>query len=672
MSLSKASKTKLICLALLLQSPWSNVSGTSTTTCSSSDPDLDYSGSDCAHDYTELVNPYLSTVSATTRTDVFHFLKYLRDLPDATYNWYTFWEATKQDPDISHCNAIQPIPESEIPSTNCLCQLNFVCDDICDDQIQEIWIDTAHNLILEDPYKIPYEFGATTADCSRVLSKIASYKKLCGDTEIYQVIEECANGTPNPATPPVNTQSTPSPTTSTTSTTLHSGYGSTASPTSSTTAAPIATTPSPTEANVIDTPSPTSVIISEQTTTLKPTPAPIKSESVSDKPTEAPSTTYQPTSIFEYPYNYQYGYGTSGAHDTDEDTQLDIQESFGTPSTTLNDSLAMSQFEDSHPFANLLLVSLIILGFCVFVAWYAKKNQITSDDGMGREDDNGYLWGLNKSSPSSAEQNMMGSAGMDGNKRGRIRHKKLSDFDDGRLDQRMKIQMTMNEHNDDLLAITPDHIGRLQTRGNDMSHLHVKSKVKMNKKRTKRKGKGGAFQQLNDDDEQNDEDDYDGSTTDSEDGVDMMKMRDDYYASQTFSKKLVDTLGDIHDTVKVTAAAVKTKLSKKEQTVVVPMQIKAAKKEKKKKYPFTIVEDDATTDGFDLSDENESSGSEDPVEVRMNIHGRKIKQPMALPTFDEEEQVNEGKKKKRHKKKKKRKREKKKRRKKEEKKEIVT
>ena len=80
--------------------------------------------------------------------------------------------------------------------------------------------------------------------------------------------------------------------------------------------------------------------------------------------------------------------------------------------------LALNQ--TSNPFPNLLLVSLIILGFCVFVAWYAKKNQLeNSDDGMGRrgnDDSNGYLWGLNKEnnktdninnlSPSS-EDNMM-------------------------------------------------------------------------------------------------------------------------------------------------------------------------------------------------------------------------------------------------------------------------
>merc|ERR1712218_376831 len=156
-------------------------------------------------------------------------------------------------------------------------------------------------------------------------------------------------------------------------------------------------------------------------------------------------------------------------------------------------------------------------------------------------------------------------------------------------------------------------------------------------KKTKRKGKGGAFSQLKDHDDPMGDDDDSMSSTDSEDGVDMMKMRDQYYASQTFSKKLADTLGDIHDTVKVTASAVKNKLTKKEQTVVVPMQIKKSKK----KQPFTMVEDNETTDGFDLSVDSSNSTQENEyredseTEVRMNIHGRKIKQPMKLPTFDD-------------------------------------
>merc|ERR1711994_299244 len=101
---------------------------------------------------------------------------------------------------------------------------------------------------------------------------------------------------------------------------------------------------------------------------------------------------------------------------------------------------------------------------------------------------------------------------------------------------------------------------------------NVRNQKNKQKVRTRRRGKGGSFEQL-DDDEMDDDDDGISDSDDSEDGVDMMKMRDQYYASQTFSKKLADTLGDITETVSATAHAVKTKLSKKEQTVVRPMRM---------------------------------------------------------------------------------------------------
>merc|ERR1712129_566978 len=76
------------------------------------------------------------------------------------------------------------------------------------------------------------------------------------------------------------------------------------------------------------------------------------------------------------------------------------------------------------------------------------------------------------------------------------------------------------------------------------------------------------------------------------------------------------------------------------------------------------------SDGFDLESDTESETAsdefrEDPAtKVRMNVHGRRIKQPMALPTFEEEEdeadsEDREETKKSRKKKKKKRKRRKK-------------
>ena len=102
------------------------------------------------------------------------------------------------------------------------------------------------------------------------------------------------------------------------------------------------------------------------------------------------------------------------------------------------------------------------------------------------------------------------------------------------------------------------------------------------------------------------------SESSGSDGVHTMKIRDQYYASQTFSKRQTDTLGDIHDTVTQIANAVKVKLSEKEQTVAVPMnmQIKQQQQEKNKeekekkkkgKRPFMMVEDNETTDAFDLS-----------------------------------------------------------------------
>ena len=254
------------------------------------------------------------------------------------------------------------------------------------------------------------------------------------------------------------------------------------------------------------------------------------------------------------------------------------------------------------------------------------------------------------------------------NGRGKSRHKKLmSQFDDDELDQEMNIiqmgQMNTNNNND-LLAITPDHVGRLQTRGVAPNQLAPKiphkskrnNKKQNNIKRTKRRGKGGKFEQVKDDEDPCPDD---SESDDSESGQDMMKMRDQYYASQTFGKKLVDTLGDIHDTVKVTAQAVKTKLIKKEPTVVRPMQMggggggKKTKRNKKdkKRQPFTMVNEEETSDGFDMSGDDDSASTQEDeyredseTEVRMNIHGRKIKQPMKLPTFDDddEEEVDLG------------------------------
>merc|ERR1712129_370470 len=101
-----------------------------------------------------------------------------------------------------------------------------------------------------------------------------------------------------------------------------------------------------------------------------------------------------------------------------------------------------------------------------------------------------------------------------------------------------------------------------------------------------------------------------------------------------------------------TANAVKVKLSKREQTVVVPMDMQRRmqmlakqKKQKNTKRPFMMVEDDdETTECLYLSEDASSKSTQEneyredsETEVRVNLHGRKIKQPMALPTFEDEE-----------------------------------
>merc|ERR1719334_2221868 len=93
---------------------------------------------------------------------------------------------------------------------------------------------------------------------------------------------------------------------------------------------------------------------------------------------------------------------------------------------------------------------------------------------------------------------------------------------------------------------------------------------------------------------------------------------------------------------------------------------------RKKMKPFVrgsvqMGDEESDGDGFDLESDTESESEssmrsdeyrEEPVtKTRMNVHGRRIKQPMALPTFDEEEDEESVEKKKSKKKKKKRKKE---------------
>ena len=117
------------------------------------------------------------------------FHDHLKELPNDDYVWYDFWQNQKGSLDINYCNAIMPIHDEL--STACLCQLPIICDDICDKDIGHIFVDTVNAFFEEDPYAIPYDLGVTHSDCSNVMTLITDYKALCGDTEIYKVIEDC-------------------------------------------------------------------------------------------------------------------------------------------------------------------------------------------------------------------------------------------------------------------------------------------------------------------------------------------------------------------------------------------------------------------------------------------------------------------------------------------------
>merc|ERR1712129_508750 len=146
------------------------------------------------------------------------------------------------------------------------------------------------------------------------------------------------------------------------------------------------------------------------------------------------------------------------------------------------------------------------------------------------------------------------------------------------------------------------------------------------------------------------------SESESDSESDMAAQREQYYASQTWGKKLGDMVGDISDAAMSTARTVKRKmrLGNQQKCVVVPMGTMSHPKQTQRQRvkPFAMRRGDdgeeEESDGFDLeSDTEEESDSsamrsdefrEEPAtKVRMNVHGRRIKQPMALPTFEEEE-----------------------------------
>eukprot|EP00485_Elphidium_margaritaceum_P013871 CAMPEP_0202726692 /NCGR_PEP_ID=MMETSP1385-20130828/184742_1 /ASSEMBLY_ACC=CAM_ASM_000861 /TAXON_ID=933848 /ORGANISM="Elphidium margaritaceum" /LENGTH=956 /DNA_ID=CAMNT_0049392919 /DNA_START=50 /DNA_END=2920 /DNA_ORIENTATION=- len=707
-------------------------------------PDMNSVGQYCADTYKNDLNDAHAALG-----DAYHapssemrdaLRNHLEEIVDDT-QWVEHWQYSEVD--ANYCFAIEPIKDRLQKS--CLCELHTRCGVICTKDVETAFSDYTTWELTES-----FPAAVNASQCNTVLGELQSkhYDTLCKDTTAYRSIYECANPTG------LNDTAAPSPIATSSST---STQGPTTTPisndneedTSSTTTTTTSTTSTST----------TAPISNDDTDDTRTTSAPSADQDTNEISTTSSSSIVSPTSINEdesvskttevlttqlddedgyqyYDSGYNFNYDSLDSFDTlDDDTPTTTADDFlltgdtdshpfanlrygfnyysldsfdtlddDTPTTTADDFLLTGD-TDSHPFANLLLVSLIILGFCVFVAWYAKKNQMSPDLASLPQDDedNGYLWGLNKSSPSS-DAAFMKHANKHNTKH---MHEQLFTED------AMTVQMTT--HNNDLLAITPDHIGRLQTRTTPATTAMVTAsgaygkKLKAKKLKTRRQGKGGAFQQLADDDEACDEDDDEDEDDDDEDGdsetdedeelggtqrrrrsrrhaeedvseeeeesssgEDMMKMRDQFMAQQTFSKRLVDTLGDISDTMK---NAVKTTLRKKEKPAVVPpMQIgaapskrvnkkraKAAKKSKqknkgskrtkespegkKKTQPFVLTEDNETTDALEFSSTSETGDDEyrdDPeTEVRMNVHGKRIKQPMKLPTFDKDEDDDE-------------------------------
>ena len=260
------------------------------------------------------------------------------------------------------------------------------------------------------------------------LSKIAVCEQCAYKQHIIRHIH-IANGSPSSGA-----TNTPKPTSSLSeSTKAPTSSSTTQSPTTSI----IKATPQPTDSAIviIETMEPTqSEDTHSPTTTFQPTIAIIHTTVIKEtttSPQDKPQvTTNAPTQspnaqTTDYSYDYDYGNYYGLISETNATTQSKKDDSvildsngmlFDTPhiritveQTEEEDTPATTDIYDmdpaSHPFANLLLVSLIILGFCVFVAWYAKKNQISDNRMNGNDDDNGYLWGLNKAS--SSESNMM-------------------------------------------------------------------------------------------------------------------------------------------------------------------------------------------------------------------------------------------------------------------------
>merc|ERR1712204_87594 len=102
--------------------------------------------------------------------------------------------------------------------------------------------------------------------------------------------------------------------------------------------------------------------------------------------------------------------------------------------------------------------------------------------------------------------------------------------------------------------------------------------------------------------------------------------------------KLGDMVGDISDAAMSTARTVKRKmrLGNQQKCVVVPMSHPKSTNQRQRVKPFAMRRDDdgeeEGSDGFDLESDTESETAsdefrEDPAtKMRMNVHGRRIKQ----------------------------------------------
>jgi len=637
-----------------------------TTSAADCSQTLTLDGDECASQYSSAIQPHLDE-GHIEPTIAFNFNQYLNSQESDT-NWFSLWEecrlSMEDEEHMSFCHAIQPIADTaDVTSASaCLCQLKEDCDGLCDSKLSALFFgDTAH-LINGPAYYIDYD-KVTRAQCQAVLDEADSTSDhitaLCEGSDIYAAIQNCAqprsdtdtdNNTPTPTT---TTTDTSSPTVRVTTVSIGDAADSagqhtdtkvsTPSPSTAPPTTPSPTTPSPVIApSAVTTQSAPSTVIADTSpsavTSLSPTLARIQStdtttDSNADTTMDWSSTTKTITRNTTW-------------SDEVHAPSLDVIDT--TAKNTSVDADASPSLDDNpaaHPMSNLLLVSLIIFGFCVFVAWYAKKHQHTlSGPAEMNGHDGGYLWGLNASDSKSAN---------DG---------------DTRSDS---LSHDLTQPQTDLLAITPDHIGRLGLTNTKMQMRAPMSQAPSVPRGNKRQGHPGSRRNRKSKHGRLEEkvrgrrgqqplESGSDSGSDESSG-DMAAMREQYYASQTLGKKLADTLGDISDAAMSTARTVKRKmrLGRTEKTVVVPMAHRVRMK------PFVrAAEEESDGDGFDLESDTESESEESDLgsdefreepatKVRMNVHGRRIKQPMALPTFEEEEDEESVEKKSKRKKKRK-------------------